>query len=133
MRTRVLKEVDLYLHDLKEEMNRLVLEHNDSAMFRLGEVDATIRGKLSEVWDMLDNLRSEKCLKTLITFHATNFTQALEEDFKSIEEHLRSINDRKLKLTIDSKQLRAMRECLSRLIRLKSVKEQDDDPGFRRV
>lgn len=47
MRTRVLKEVDLYINDLNQEMNRLLFEHNDSIEFRLGQVDSTIRSKLS--------------------------------------------------------------------------------------
>ncbi len=94
-------------------------------------MDATIRGKLAEVWDMLDSLRSEKCLKTLITYHASGFAPAMQQDFQDIEVHLRSINDRRLKLTIDSKQLALIRECLSRLVRLRSVKE--DPPEQRRV
>jgi hypothetical protein len=75
----------------------------------------------------VDALHSERCLKTLITYHATRFPEQVEEEFTAIEAHLQSVTARKLRLTVDSSQFQALRDSMVRLVRLKLVKDERKD------
>ena len=97
---RVLCLIDRFFKDLEKEVEKSILEFNVSMSDNYRELESQIKNMRGEIHSKLDNMGSDKVLKTVISYFSKQESEKIDNNLEVMRETLHLCSNKRATLVI---------------------------------